>query len=181
MPIIGIDSDLVSSNFVSSSLIDDSGIEAPTEHIKLLCEATIDINKFVELINISTLEQSVALYNFFDAFCINKALIKLVKARLASFTVQKKEYSMVEYFDKMELGTKTFGFNVPFNNLTFVTLFYWHGDVHKIKHKLDGIGVSHKKEIIQVNLDPSGIPVSVTIRDSYDFSDLRTCPVTKYY
>lgn len=97
MPIIGIDNDIVSSNFVSSDLIDDTGIEAPTEQIKALCEATTDYQLFVSLINNMSLNEVIDSYNFFDAFCINKALIKIIKNQLKSISSVDHDYDTIIY------------------------------------------------------------------------------------
>jgi len=128
MPIIGIDNDAVSSNFISSNLIDDSGIEAPTEHIKSLCEATIDVNKFVELVDVSTIEQLVPLYNFFDQYCTNKALIKIIKSRLIRPILPKKDYVVAT----MKNYNQTFGFNVPFSLRQYASVIYYDGVTYNI-------------------------------------------------
>jgi len=168
MPIIGIDNDAVSSNFISSNLIDDSGIAPTTEHIKLLCEATIDVNKFVKLINVSTLEQITGLYNFFDQYCISRALIKLIELRMSTFVERKKEYSIVQYKDDHGY-LKSFGFDTPFNKLMFATLYYYNDEVYDLKESLyecpeiNFNNDNHSLKKIEVILDDLGLPKFIEI------------------
>jgi len=116
MPIIGINNDIVSSNFVSSDLIDDTGIATPNDTIKSLCAATADYQLFVQLVNKMTLNETIDAYNFFDQFCINKALIKIIKNHMTHMISCKDHDSII--IDMNDNRPWMIRLDVPFNKLT---------------------------------------------------------------
>jgi len=119
MPIIGINNDIVSSNFVSSDLIDDTGIATPNDTIKSLCAATADYQLFVQLVNKMTLNETIDSHNFFDQFCINKALIKIIKNHLRSISSVDHDYDTIIYRGYNSMCS--IQLDVPFNRFKEAT------------------------------------------------------------
>lgn len=70
------------SNFVSSDLLDDTGIVVDDLLISKIVKSTCNVTDFIGSINGLTIDTIVPVYNFFDAFCVNPAFMEIVRHRL---------------------------------------------------------------------------------------------------
>jgi hypothetical protein len=64
--------------FISSDLLEDSGIECPNESITHLCMLVDEPDVFVNTLKSFSLDSLIKVYDFFDQYCISKGIIKII-------------------------------------------------------------------------------------------------------
>ena len=157
-----------SSNFVSSDLIDDTGIVVDDPLISKIVMSTGSSAEFAITINGLTIDTIVPVYNFFDAYCINPAFMEIVRHRLHVLsdnftnnydTIIFKKYA---YMASIQL-------DVPFRKINEATKFMSNGYdspdapyVHPIR-KVIGTISSEKVEVYYNN----GNNIAIFIFDSF--------------
>lgn len=116
MPILKL-TELTKKYFISSTLLQDDGIECP-EWINNICAKLVDLSSFYKEITGLKINEFVDLYDFLDEYCISKGIMKLVDRAMSDIKLEVHREEMRFINDEKDLILFNYGASI-FENGTF--------------------------------------------------------------